>query len=255
MEVEYKFLCPDMRDHQEMMNLIDALNTSDKIHILSIAFEHISTKYLDSPKGTLRNSKIALRERLENSECFSNKDSDRKFSNKNLSMLEEKSWQRFCTEVKKQLENQSFRYDRHVLSFKWGGFAENGLHKRSEVEFDATKGDIDFSMLDSYVYKLYKKAEKEGLVALFTTMIRRIKILVRCNDSDIEVCIDKGILARDEEISDITEEHIISEIELELNNGSEGDLKVAADFLSEKFNLIPNEVSKYQRGLNLYYGN
>lgn len=53
-------------------------------------------------------------------------------------------------------------------------------------------------------------------------------------------------------ISELPESHRISEIELELNKGSEQDLKALADYLSKKFNLTPNEVSKFQRGLNLY---
>lgn len=255
MEVEYKFLCPGELDHQKTMDIIGTLNMSSETNILSVDFEHISTKYLDSTKGTLRNSKIALRERLENSEFFSNNDLDYNFINYDLPTLEKESWKKFCAEVKNQLENQRVSYTRHILSFKWGGSAEDGLHKRSEVEFESDRGDIDFSRLDSEVYRLYKIADKEGIVALFTTMVRRIKVLIRFNDSDIEVCIDKGFLIKDEDVSDINKEHVLSEIELELNHGNEDDLKRVADCLSKKFNLTPNEVSKFQRGLNLYYGN
>lgn len=255
MEVEYKFLYPGGLDHQTTMDIIGALDMSSETHVLSIAFEHISTKYLDSAKGILRNSRIALRERLENSEFFSNNDLDCKFINQDLPAIEEESWQKFCVEVKNQLENQSVSYDKHIFSFKWGGSAEDGLHKRSEVEFETDRGSIDFSRLAPEIHRLYKEADKEGIVTLFTTMVRRIKVLIRFNDSDIEVCIDKGFLVKDEEVSDISKEHILSEIELELNHGNEDDLKSVADCLSKKFNLTPNEVSKFQRGLNFYYGN
>ena len=122
-------------------------------------------------------------------------------------------------------------------------------------------------------------AEKEGLVDLFTTMVRRSKTFMLFNGSIIEVCIDTGFFIKNKEkmsvadkeilravekneageekefhdlISELPESHRISEIELELNKGSEQDLKALADYLSKKFNLTPNEVSKFERGLNLY---
>ena len=253
MEVEYKFLCPDELNYKKTMDFIDALNMSSKIQIFSIAFERISTKYLDSADGSLRKSKIAVRDRLESREVFPYKDFYCEYENKDISEFVKQSWEKFYSEVEMHFDNQNVRYDSHILSFKWGGYAENGLHKRSEVEFLKEKKDVDFSKLPTDIYKAYSNAEKEGIVVLFITIIRRIKMLIRFNESNIEVCIDKGVLLKDEkDVSDITEEHIISEIELELNQGSEEDLKTLADFLSDKFNLIPNEVSKYQRGLNLY---
>ena len=253
MEVEYKFLCQGELNHQKTMDIIDALNMSSKIQILSISFEHISTKYFDSADGSLQKSKIALRDRRERKEYFHNEDSCGKLVNKELSERETQSWQKFSAEVEKCLKNQNTEYDSHILSFKWGGFAQNGLHKRREVEFCKDKEDVDLSKLPPDIYKAYKDAEKEGMVTLFTTIVRRIKILIRFNDSNVEACIDKGFLLKDEkDVSEITENHFISEIELELNDGSEENLKTLANYLSDKFNLIPNEMSKYQRGLNLY---
>lgn len=253
MEVEYKFLCQGDLNHQKTMDIIDALNMSSEIQILSISFEHISTKYFDSADGSLRKSKIAVRDRLESREVFPYKDFYCEYENKDISEFVKQSWENFSSEVEMHFDNQNMRYDSHILSFKWGGYAENGLHKRREVEFRRDEEEIDGSKLPPDIYKVYNDAKEKGIVTLFTTMIRRIKMLISFNESNIEVCIDKGVLLKDEkDVSDITEEHIISEIELELNQGSEEDLKALADFLSDKFNLIPNEVSKYQRGLNLY---
>lgn len=256
MEVEYKFLCQGELNHQKTMDIIDALNMSSKIQILSISFEHISTKYLDSTDGSLRKSRIAVRDRRERKEYFHNEDSYCELANKDLSELEKKSWKKFSAEVEKYLKNQNAKYDSHILSFKWGGFAENGLHKRSEVEFRKDEEEIDGSKLPHDIYKAYRDTKEKGIVTLFTTMVRRIKILSRLNDSNIEVCIDKGVLLKDEkDVSDITGKHILSEIELELNDGSEEDLKTLADFMLDKFNLIPNKMSKYQQGLNVYFDN
>lgn len=253
MEVEYKFLCQGELNHQKTMDIIDALNMSSKFQILSISFEHISTKYFDSADGSLRKSRIAVRDRRERKEYFHNEDSYCELVNKDLSELEKKSWKKFSAEVEKYLKNQNAEYDSHILSFKWGGFAENGLHKRSEVEFRKEEEEIDGSKLPHDIYKAYRDTKEKGIVTLFTTMVRRIKILIRFNDSNVEACIDKGFLLKDEkDVSEITENHFISEIELELNDGSEEDLKTLANYLSDKFNLIPNEISKYQRGLNLY---
>ena len=165
------------------------------------------------------------------------------------------------------------------MSFKWGGSTEQGLHRRHEVDVDLTNDTVEFWRLNRNIYRKFRKAEEEGLVGLFTTMIRRVKIYALVNESMIEVCIDAGFFMKDEGkipevdkgilkiaktndpkeevgiielIPKLPESHVISEIELELNQGSEEDLKTLADFLSDKFNLIPNEVSKYQRGLNLY---
>lgn len=253
MEVEYKFLCQWELNHQKMMDIMETLNMSSEIQILSINFEYISTKYLDSTAGSLRKSNIAVRDRLESRESFYSEYHCCELVNRELSEFEKKSWQKFSDKVEKYLKNQNVKYDSHILSFKWGGFSENGLHKRCEVEFCMDKDDIDFSKIPSDIYQAYRCAEQEGIQVLFTTLIRRIKILIKSNKSNVEVCIDKGVLLKDEkDIIDITESHIISEIELELNDGCEEDLKYLADYLSDKFNLIPNEVSKYQRGLNLY---
>lgn len=253
MEVEYKFLYPGNLDHDVIMEFFDTLKMLEGISVLSIAFEHIKTKYLDGKEGTLRKANIALRDRFENKTVFDNKGSDSHFNIQDIADFDKKSFQSFNLEVRNFLKDKNLRFDRHILSFKWGGFAENGLHKRREEEIELTKGKADFSKLDSDIYKVYKDVEKEGFVDLFTTMIRRVKLFIKFNESRIEVCIDNGFLIKDEqEFSDITEDHGLSEIELELNQGNEEDLKALADFLSDKFSLIPNEVSKYQRGLNLY---
>lgn len=255
MEIEYKFLYPVNFNHEIIVEVFDKLKMREGISVLSIAFEHITTKYLDGKEGTLRNSNIAVRNRFETKTVFDNQNSDSHFETNEIVEFDKKSYQDFNYEVDGFLKHKKLRYDSHILSFKWGGFAENGLHKRCEEEIDLTEGKADFSKINPEVYKVYRDAEKEGFVDLFTTMIRRVKLLIKFNESRIEVCIDKGFLIKNEqEFSDITEDHGLSEIELELNQGTEEDLKALADFLSDKFSLIPNEVSKYQRGLNLYDG-
>lgn len=279
MEIEYKFLCQGRLNKGKTMEIIDALNEYEDICIFATSFEDIGTKYLDSVTGSLRKANIAVRDRFEGSNTvyFVGVDPDEDESQ--LDEFEKMFGKEYREEIERCAKDEPIREEKHILSFKWGGSAEQGLHRRHEVDIDLTEDTAEFWKLNRNIYRKFRKAEEEGLVGMFTTMIRRVKIYVLVNESMIEVCIDAGFFMKDEGaipevdkkilkiaktndpkeevgiielVPDLPESHVISEIELELNNGSEEDLKVAADFLSEKFNLIPNDVSKYQRGLNLY---
>lgn len=279
MEVEYKFLCPDELNYKKTMEIIDAFNEDENVCIVSTAFEDVGTKYLDSATGSLRKSNIAVRDRYEGSDILYFVGVDPDEDEAQLDEFEEIFGREYREEIERCAKDELIREERHILSFKWGGSAEQGLHRRHEVDVDLTNDTVEFWRLNRNIYRKFRKAEEEGLVGLFTTMIRRVKIYALVNESMIEVCIDAGFFMKDEGkipevdkgilkiaktndpkeevgiielIPKLPESHVISEIELELNQGSEEDLKALADFLSDKFNLIPNEVSKYQRGLNLY---
>ena len=234
---------------------------------------------MDSVTGSLRKENIAVRDRHENSHTVSFVGADFFKGDFTPEEFEDAFGKEIREEIEKYARNEDAHGHKHILSFKWGGSSENGLHKRNEVELDITDGDIELWKLNRNVYRKFRRAEKEGLCDLFTTMVRRSKIFVLFNGSIIEVCIDTGFFFKnkgkmsaadkeilralekneaDEEkkildlISELPESHRISEIELELNKGSEQDLKALADYLSRKFNLTPNEVSKFKRGLELY---
>ena len=279
MEVEYKFLCHGELNIAKRDEIIGALEQNGLIYVIAVELNDIGTKYLDSVTGSLRKENIAVRDRHENSHTVSFVGAD--FFKGDFTPIEFED--AFGKEIREEVErfagSETAHEDKHILSFKWGGSSENGLHKRNEVELDLTDGDIEFWKLNRNVYRKFRMAEKERLVDLSTTMVRRSKIFVLFNGSMVEVCIDTGFFFKnkgkmsvtdkeilravekneaDEEkeildlISELPESHRISEIELELNKGSEQDLKALADYLSGKFNLIPNEVSEFQRGLELY---
>ena len=164
MEVEYKFLYKDGVEESNIRSFVDALEANKEIRVSEIIFRDIATKYLDSITGSLRKEKIAVRDRLE----FHNVDG---------------SWHR-----------------RNILSFKWGGNAEGGLHARSEVEFELGNGPIPFDKLDPDIYRRFAEAEREGLEELFVTVVHRVIILVDHGMSTIEVSLDNGFYVKNEGI-------------------------------------------------------
>lgn len=274
MEVEYKFLYPGKLNMEVTMEIIDSLKKKEDIITSDIVYQNIITKYLDSRSGTLRKDNIAVRERYE----------------KNFVVADEMDFQSMLKNFSAGHFTPDDRLNKqwiHKLSFKWGGSAMGGLHERREVEIDLGDMSPNFDLLDTSLYQKFQNAEKEGLVNLFNTVIDRITLYLKHGGSFIELSVDNGFLVRDEELQDesdkkicklvgvesgevlsgiwdsrpdiqriashIPDSHSISEVEIELKEGDKADLKDVAEFLAEKFDLIPNDISKYQRGVELYF--
>ena len=119
--------------------------------------------------------------------------------------------------------------DKYILTKKWGGNSENGLHRRGE---ENTEVSSDWS--------------DPSLITICETKFTRWEYDVKIGeDTTTVMSYDEGeILA-----SGRTEP--ISEIEIELKEGSEEELISFGRMLELKYNLIPSDKSKYSRGLAL----
>ncbi len=83
------------------------------------------------------------------------------------------------------------------------------------------------------------------LISRMTSDFTRRKTKIALSDSLIELAIDKG------EIITVNGKENLCELELELLHGSQACLEAFGSALAQRFNLKPEPVSKYARGLRL----
>lgn len=237
MEVEYKFSPKNGMMDRECSRLKKSILLNPHVHILESYGQRVVTKYFDDNEFSLTNQKIAIRERTSTAADFNPEDFER---------------ENFFIDQSEKLERK--RITDHILSFKWGGSAKKGLHIRQEVEMDFC--DRDFSLLDEELKVAYKNAMSRGLAELFKTVIYRYTFLIEYRQSQIEFVIDFGYYSYGKPIDlnkKIEERYLIKEYELELKHGNKEDLLTFSESLRKEFCLIPNEKSKFQRGLELYF--
>lgn len=141
--------------------------------------------------------------------------------------------------------------DRSYASLKWGGTAADGFHEREEVtvpvcedaSFIAPRADM-FSESPDGQDLLSLIGEKELMNLLETRFLRR-RIRLTYKASIIELAIDTGEIVTDGGSGDILE------LELELFAGSAAELKELGEKLSRRFELRPENRSKFARGLKI----
>lgn len=123
-----------------------------------------------------------------------------------------------------------------------------GLSARPEWEHPFS-GSFDFSVIDNApVQKLLLRHQHE-LIAVFTTRFRRETRLYEPRTGvRILMMIDTG------EVSCGEHSDPICELELELEQGKPVDLLLLASALAADLPLIPNDVSKAERGYRLHLG-
>ena len=121
-----------------------------------------------------------------------------------------------------------------------------GLSARPEWETPYTQ-QFDFSAVDMAAVRDLLQTHQADLVPVFTTTFDRRTWRVQVADSvTILVMIDQG------EILSGEQSWPISEVELELVQGKADDLLVFAIALAEGLPLIPLDISKAQRGYQLF---
>ncbi|MGO4170821.1 CYTH and CHAD domain-containing protein [Bosea sp. TAF32] len=139
--------------------------------------------------------------------------------------------------------------DRHVQTVKAGG---DGLIERREWEepVDGPEPDRD-ALRGTPLAKLLGRKAK--LAALFTVSVERATCLVSQGSSRIEVALDQGRVTNPgaENGSDVA---AISEIELELKQGTAEDLFALAREICEQVPVRLGVVSKAERGFGLIDG-
>ncbi|MDO4176649.1 MAG: CYTH domain-containing protein [Bacillota bacterium] len=137
--------------------------------------------------------------------------------------------------------------DRHVAALKWKGHSEDGLHVREEINVPV---DSDFpnpsvfreSNVGSQVMELIEGKE---LHCFLETTVNRKMFRIDTGTGIFEISIDSGEIATKYGTSPI------EEVEVELFAGETEELVSIGNMLQEKYNLTPENESKYARGIRM----
>jgi triphosphatase len=132
-----------------------------------------------------------------------------------------------------------------VQTLKNKGTSLAGLHVRGEWEYPIPSADINWSLFPDDVQ--IDKDIQEAIKPLFKTDFTRHVWNVTFGDSQIELVMDQGTISTREHNSPLCE------IELELKSGDASDLFTLALQLSNRYPLVPCDISKAERGYKLLY--
>jgi inorganic triphosphatase YgiF len=140
---------------------------------------------------------------------------------------------------------------RVVASLKWNGGSDNGLHTREEINVPVAD-EACFIMPDPAIFKeseagraMIEILDNKPLHNVLENRFLRSKMKIDTGTCICEVAIDIG-----EIVTDFGNEPIC-ELEIELFTGSEESIREIGHSLSEKYGLIPQNQSKYARGLKI----
>jgi len=138
-----------------------------------------------------------------------------------------------------------------LQTFKQGGPAQGGLHDRIEQEFQVRGPALDLAPLEGTpgASLLSRKRIAGRLIPVFETVFVRTAWRVVDEDGNVvEVALDQG------DIWSAGRRAPVSEVELELLSGDPAALFRIAAALQETAPLLPDDVSKAERGYRLYRG-
>ncbi|WP_161599265.1 inorganic triphosphatase [Reinekea blandensis] len=132
---------------------------------------------------------------------------------------------------------------KYIQTLKTRGQNIGGLHQRNEWEFPISGPTLDFSLFpsDSPTAEL----DESDVNPLFQTNFVRERWLLNFQSSQIEVVLDSGRVEAGESTDPI------SELELELKQGSLIDLFDLASLISSEVAVMPSDMSKAERGYRL----
>jgi len=140
---------------------------------------------------------------------------------------------------------------RSIASLKWNGKNEGALHTREEINVPID-GEACLIMPDPAIFKeseigvqMINLIRGKQLISVMEMIFLRRRVRVDTGSSIIEISIDTGDIVTD------SDSMPIFELELELFSGSQEDLMELGKKLAERYSLIPEERSKYARGLML----
>jgi triphosphatase len=135
---------------------------------------------------------------------------------------------------------------RYVQTIKQNSAGHSALTDRSEWEHDVNGGKPDFALArDTGLESILTKKLQAKLKPIFETRVRRKVYPLRSGDSEIELTIDKGMVAAGQQSSPI------SEVELELKHGGAAELFKLARVLAEHVPIQLAAISKSERGYAL----
>jgi len=140
---------------------------------------------------------------------------------------------------------------RIVASLKWNGSVVDGYHTREELNVPVTEE----SYLIDPPTDLFKESEQgkallelvgdKRLVNMMENRFLRRKMRADSGSAICEIAIDTGEIVTDGGSMPICE------LEIELYSGEPEEIKEIGASLAEKYGLVPENRSKYARGLSL----
>lgn len=143
-----------------------------------------------------------------------------------------------------------FENERVVVTLKWKGSAQDGLHVRGELNVPAGSEYLDNPTVDifkgSEIYdELLAAVSDKKLVPVMEMDYVRKAIQVDTGKSISVVSLDEGTIHTSKGDTEILE------VEVELYSGDQEDMVALGGELAAKYNLQTSDKSKYQRGLEL----
>lgn len=137
---------------------------------------------------------------------------------------------------------------RQLQTVKCAATASSGLSQRPEWERPFSEA-FDFSAIDRAATRKLLSRHQDELVPVFSTRFRReTRVYSPDADTRILIMIDTGELTCNEHSAPICE------IELELDSGQPHDLLLLAAELARDIPVLPDDVSKSERGYRLLAG-
>jgi len=140
---------------------------------------------------------------------------------------------------------------RSIASLKWNGTSEGALHTREEINVPID-GEACLIMPDPALFKeseigiqVMDLVSGKQLVNVMEVGFLRRRARIDTGNSIIEISIDTGEIVTDSGTTPICE------LELELFSGSQDELIELGNKLADRYSLVPEERSKYARGLML----
>lgn len=121
-------------------------------------------------------------------------------------------------------------YDgRYEMTVKTGGKVVGGLHQRPECNVDIDSDQLDLARFPQDIWPEGWAVDllQAELQPLFRTDFTREKWVITYGESEIELALDQGSISAD------TLSEPLSEIELELKQGTQGDLLALAAELAK----------------------
>ena len=137
-----------------------------------------------------------------------------------------------------------------VATLKWDGSSEDGMHKREEINVPV----VDKEKLiprHSYIRRsemsqvLCDVVGKRTLKPLMEVNFIRRQMRLDTGKSISELSVDQGEIVCGNKTAPI------SELEIELYSGDEKDMKALGSRIAKEYGLIPENESKFKRGLDL----
>ncbi|MBQ4650489.1 MAG: CYTH domain-containing protein [Firmicutes bacterium] len=153
--------------------------------------------------------------------------------------------QRFQIALRARHEN-----DRIVVTLKWKGSAQDGLHIRGELNVPGDETYLENPTVEVFrgseiFEELEEAVSGKQLIPVMEMDYIRKSIQVDTGASISVISLDEGVIRAGDKEAEILE------VEVELYSGEQRDMIALGEELASKYNLVSNDQSKFQRGLEL----